>query len=196
MLRRHTRLSLPHSLHFLTTATNARGNWFQSASLCEDVLSCFEQCRRELQMLCVAYVLMPDHFHALVLQEPDIDVAGQVRTPAAADLRPVQTCAPSSNKYALPVAELMRRFKRRTSVCCLPVDYPDTVTLWHRRYDDVGIENEHIMWTKIRYIHNNPVKKGLAETPKDYPWSSANTFLTGEQRIVRVAMNLLGPYIR
>ncbi len=34
---------------------------------------------------------------------------------------------------------------------------------------------EHI-WDKIRYIHENPVLRGLCNQPDDWQWSSARTF--------------------
>ncbi len=33
-----------------------------------------------------------------------------------------------------------------------------------------------MIWQKIHYIHSNPVKAGLVETAKDYPWSSFRSF--------------------
>jgi putative transposase len=33
---------------------------------------------------------------------------------------------------------------------------------------------------KLRYIHRNPVKRGLVSAPEDWPWSSYRHYLTGE----------------
>lgn len=44
--------------------------------------------------------------------------------------------------------------------------------LWQPRFDlriiETGIGNV------LRYIHMNPVKKGMVDQPQDYPWSSAS----------------------
>ena len=48
------------------------------------------------------------------------------------------------------------------------------------------------MWTeekhreKLRYIHRNPVKRGLAEKPEQWEWSSYRSYLFGETGPVRV----------
>ena len=38
----------------------------------------------------------------------------------------------------------------------------------------------------IRYIHRNPVKRGLVEKPEDWPWSSSRHYATGEQGTVEI----------
>ena len=42
-----------------------------------------------------------------------------------------------------------------------------------------------MIWQKINYIHANPVKAGLVESAKDYPWSSFSSFYSrGEARLL------------
>ena len=45
--------------------------------------------------------------------------------------------------------------------------------LWTHRFDDKVIESDTMMRDTINYIHNNPVKAGLAECAIDYRFSSA-----------------------
>ena len=35
---------------------------------------------------------------------------------------------------------------------------------------------------KLRYIHRNPVERGLAAKPEDWPWSSFGHYAAGEIR--------------
>jgi RHS repeat-associated protein len=39
---------------------------------------------------------------------------------------------------------------------------------------------------KLRYMHRNPVKRGLVEKPEDWPWSSFRHYLTGEECVVEI----------
>jgi len=39
---------------------------------------------------------------------------------------------------------------------------------------------------KLRYMHRNPVKRGLVEKPEDWPWSSYCHYLTGEPSVVEI----------
>lgn len=45
--------------------------------------------------------------------------------------------------------------------------------LWYREYFDRVVRNEPQLWRVIRYIHNNPVKAGLARRPENWSFSSA-----------------------
>ena len=51
---------------------------------------------------------------------------------------------------------------------------------WQRRYYDFNVHSEEKRIEKIRYIHRNPVKRGLVTRPEDYRWSSFNHYATGE----------------
>ena len=39
---------------------------------------------------------------------------------------------------------------------------------------------------KLRYMHGNPVKRGLAADPDDWRWSSYRFYFLGEVGLVRV----------
>ena len=41
---------------------------------------------------------------------------------------------------------------------------------------DGNLYNPAKIWEKIRYIHENPVRRGLCERPTDWPWSSARAY--------------------
>jgi len=39
---------------------------------------------------------------------------------------------------------------------------------------------------KLRYIHRNPVERGLVTCPEDWAWSSFRHYLTGESGTVEI----------
>jgi REP element-mobilizing transposase RayT len=49
-----------------------------------------------------------------------------------------------------------------------------TGQFWFREYFDRYIRDERHLGRAIWYIHNNPVKAGLADRPEDWPFSSAS----------------------
>jgi putative transposase len=56
---------------------------------------------------------------------------------------------------------------------------------WQKRYYDFNIRNQRQFAEKLRYIHRNPVKRGLCERPEDWEWSSFCHYATGmEGRVV------------
>lgn len=50
-------------------------------------------------------------------------------------------------------------------------------------------DNEQLMWTSA-YVHMNPVKDGLVQSPEEYEWSSYKDFI-GERNLPIITKNLL-----
>ena len=57
---------------------------------------------------------------------------------------------------------------------------------WQARYYDFNVLTHHKYVEKLRYMHRNPVKRGLVERPEDWRWSSYRHYLTGEDWIVKI----------
>jgi putative transposase len=70
---------------------------------------------------------------------------------------------------------------------------------WQDRYYDSNIRGETARSEVIRYIHRNPVKRGLVAKPEDWPWSSFCHYATGARGIVETESDwtarLRGPLI-
>ena len=58
--------------------------------------------------------------------------------------------------------------------------------LWQDRYYDSNIYGEKARSAVIRYIHRNPVKRGLVEKPEDWVWSSFRHYVTGVKGTVEI----------
>ena len=57
---------------------------------------------------------------------------------------------------------------------------------WQERYYDFNVRTPKKKIEKLRYIHRNPVKRGLVEKPEDWPWSSFRNYATGEEGTVEI----------
>jgi putative transposase len=57
---------------------------------------------------------------------------------------------------------------------------------WQDRYYDSNIRGEKARTEVIRYIHRNPVKRGLVCKPEDWPWSSYRHYATGVKGTVEI----------
>ena len=57
---------------------------------------------------------------------------------------------------------------------------------WQERYYDCNIHGEEAHSQVIRYIHRNPVVRGLAANPEDWPWSSFRHYATGIKGTVEI----------
>ncbi|MGA9475934.1 MAG: transposase [Terriglobales bacterium] len=50
---------------------------------------------------------------------------------------------------------------------------------WQKRYYDFNVRNYRQFMEKLRYIHRNPVERGLCESPEDWLWSSFRQYAAG-----------------
>ena len=52
--------------------------------------------------------------------------------------------------------------------------------IWQRRFYDFVVSTEHKRVEKLRYMHRNPVKRGLVLEPDQWCWSSYRHYACGE----------------
>jgi hypothetical protein len=57
---------------------------------------------------------------------------------------------------------------------------------WQARYYDFNVWSEKKFVEKLRYIHRNPVTRGLVKQPEDWRWSSIRHYLTGAEGVVEI----------
>ena len=57
---------------------------------------------------------------------------------------------------------------------------------WQARYYDFNVFTQHKFRQKMKYIHRNPVTRGLVATPEDWAWSSFRYYVTGMPGTVEI----------
>jgi putative transposase len=57
---------------------------------------------------------------------------------------------------------------------------------WQARYYDFNVFTERKRVEKLRYMHRNPVVRGLVEKPEEWAWSSFRHYATGVERTVEI----------
>ena len=57
---------------------------------------------------------------------------------------------------------------------------------WQTRYYDFNVFTPAKRVEKLKYIHRNPVHRGLVENPEDWPWSSYRHYAIGEVGTVQI----------
>jgi putative transposase len=111
---------------------------------------------------------MPERFH-LLISEP------QVRNPSTV-MQSVK------QRYARRVVP---RSRHRKSAQRSSGD-GESMPVWQLRFYDFNLWTEHKRMEKLRYMHRNPVKRGLVQEPEQWPWSSFRYYKYREQGAVRV----------
>jgi putative transposase len=59
---------------------------------------------------------------------------------------------------------------------------------WQTRYYDFNVHTERKRIEKLRYMHRNPVQRGLVASPDQWPWSSFHQYALGLQQTVAVTI--------
>jgi putative transposase len=78
---------------------------------------------------------------------------------------------------------VIQMLKQITSQKLRPLDQP---RFWLARYYDFPVWNEEKRIEKLRYIHRNPVSRGLVQRPEEWKWSSFAHYATGIQGTVEI----------
>jgi len=143
--------------HFLTFSCYRRQAGFDAPATYDLFLQCLEDMRRRFGMCVYGYVVMPEHVHLLV-SEPGRWVSQIPRAILRADLG--QTLADAIRDLKLSFSKRLSRQRGESSA------------FWQKRYYDRNIRDEQEFRMKLRYLHRNPVKRGLVKGPGDWKWSS------------------------
>ncbi len=144
-------------LHFITSSCYRRRALLGTAARRNLFLKTLEQLRRRYGFVVVGYVVMPEHFH-LLIGEPDKGNPSLV----------MQVLKQRVARKLLRSSRT-RRPRAQDSLWDTTLN-PDH--LWQRRFYDFVVWSQRKRVGKLRYMHRNPVKRGLVLAPEQWPWSS------------------------
>jgi hypothetical protein len=65
-------------------------------------------------------------------------------------------------------------------------------SFWQARFYDFNVWTTKKRVEKLKYMHRNPVKRGLVESPEQWRWSSYRFYLLGEVGAVQVNVGWTG----
>ena len=150
-------------LHFITCSCYRRQPRLHTAWRRHLFLKILEQARCKLRFVVHGYVVMPEHFH-LLITEPEI------------------------GDPAVVMKVIKERFTRQLNQHRKPVSAQTALwdstpaPVWQKRFYDFNVWSEKKRIEKLRYMHRNPVKRGLVIEPDQ--WKGAAFALTGPESVV------------
>jgi len=80
------------------------------------------------------------------------------------------------------IATVIQSLKIASAKRAKPQDSP----FWQRRYYDRNVRDHEEFIQELKYVHRNPMKRGLVAQPEDWLWSSYRHYALDEQGIVAV----------
>lgn len=146
-MARLPRLTVPGYPHHIIQRGNNRQAIFATSADYETLLTMLDEHARKSSVALHSYVLMSNHFHLLATPETETGIPQMMQA--------------VGRRY-------VRYFNQRQQ---------RTGTLWEGRYRCTLIQAERYLLACMVYIDLNPVRAALADTPRDYPWSSHGHYI-------------------
>src|SRR5216683_3058387 len=138
-------------LHFITFSCYRRLPFLEHHEPKDILERVIEKTRHSHNLAIYAYVLMPEHVHLL-------------------------TSEPQTHSQPHTLSSFLRVIKGESSKLLKG----SREKFWQTRYYDFNTFTTGKFVEKVRYIHRNPVTRGLVAHPEDYRWSSFNHYATGK----------------
>ena len=153
MARKWSNLDLPGALHFVTGIFLDRQQVFTDANCCRQFLAELKKLNDKWPSKLITYVLMPDHFH-LIVNPRDGRIRGYTGYLKAVAAKCI---IKTSTRFVFPRVEVGHQ-------------------VWQESFKSLPLWSGWMIWQKINYVHNNPIKAGLVRSARDYYWSGFRSF--------------------
>lgn len=159
--------------HFLTCTALSWLPLFARPPIAQIVLDSFRFLGDHDRLTLYAYVIMENHLHLIASAD---DLSREVAAFKSFTARKIIECLQATNAHAL-----LRQLK-------VPSPRQDrTHQVWQRGSHPQAIQGEKMLYQKLDYIHNNPVKRGYVDDPVYWRYSRARNY-AGEEGLLDVTL--------
>lgn len=158
--------------HFITATVVDWIDVFSRKSYKDSIIECFDYCIKNKGMILYGYVIMSNHIH-MIIQSNDGKLSDLLRDfkkfTAKTILEKIQSELESRREW------MLERFKLATETHSRNKNYQ----FWQYGNHAEEIFTEQFLWSKLDYIHMNPVRAGIVTKMDDYIYSSASNYING-----------------
>lgn len=157
---------------FLTFSCFDRLQLLKNDKIKQAFIERLQAAREQTHFRLISWVIMPEHVHLIIV-------------PALPEFPLSKVLPVLKRRFA---EQVIRRWKQLRAPVLKLIRQPDgSYRFWqHGGGFDRNVRDDSELWEKMNYIHVNPVKRGLAESPVDYPWSSARWYSGPREREVEI----------
>ena len=160
-------------IHFITATVVDWIDVFTRKSFKDVVIDCLAFCIENKGMLLYGYIIMSNHIH-LIIQSKDGKLSDLIRDfkkfTAKNILEKIKNEPESRREW------MLERFKKATETHSRNTNYQ----FWQYGNHAEEIHSHKFMWSKLYYIHLNPVRAGIVEKASYYRYSSASNYVNSE----------------
>lgn len=157
--------------HFVTWTLVEWLPLFLSDTYCTIITDSLQYCRDHKGLLVQAYVIMPTHIHAILAAEQGSDLSLILRDARKYTSKALvdQLRCDGRNLFEWIFQDAARKSGRSAGAH----------KVWSEGVHPETLESERFFLQKLRYLHENPVRKGLVELPEHWKYSSAGFYALG-----------------
>ena len=163
--------------HFITATVVDWIDVFSRKTYRDEVIQCLDYCIKNKGMVLYGYVIMSNHIH-MVVQSKDGLLSDLIRDfkkfAAKTILDKIQTEPESRREW------ILERFRLATESHSRNKNYQ----FWQYGNHPEEIYSTGFMWSKLDYIHLNPVRAGLVEKASHYVYSSASNYVNDNGLVI------------
>jgi len=144
--------------YFITSGTYLKKHNFASTQMKRILLDIIQEILYKNSDELLAWVILSNHYHLMI----------NFKDP-----------------FLLP--EIIKKFHSKSAVILQKIEKQQNKKVWYN-YWDRCIRDERDCYSKLNYIHFNPVKHGYVENPLDYDFSSYKYYLDklGSAKLVKI----------
>jgi len=156
--------------HFITATVVDWVDVFTRKTYRDTIIECLDYCIANKAMLLYGYVIMSNHIH-MIVQSGDGQLSDLLRDfkkfTATKIIEKIKTEPESRREW------ILERFKVATESHIRNKNHQ----FWKYGNHPEEIYTNKFMWSKLDYIHLNPVRAGIVEKASQYIYSSASNYV-------------------
>ena len=173
-MRSRYRINDEHAAHFITSTIVEWLPVFTTEACCDIIVRSLAYCRESKELRVHGWVIMDNHFHALVSGPKLAGTIGDLRKFTAREI--LKRLEAEGRDWLLNQLAYFRAAHKQTSAH----------QIWQEGVHPQSITTDGIMLQKLEYLHNDPVKRGWVASPEHWRYSSAHEWLPGAIPVLRV----------
>ena len=178
--------------HFITFSCYRRQPLLMNHGAAQMFEQALEEARIKYCFFVYGYVVMPEHVH-LLLSEPERDTlataikaikqsVARKQVHLGGDLSSSRRKDPHNQQKVVWGTQHLQGTQHSSGT----QNVRGIQHFWQARYYDFNVLSAAKRVEKLKYIHRNPVHRGLVARPEDWPWSSYRHYTMGEDGTVQI----------
>lgn len=177
--------------YFLTFTLVGWVDLFTRRQCCQILIDSFNYCKENKGLILYAYVIMGSHVHLIAsAREGSSGLSAIVRDFKSHTSRKIIEWITNNNKESRRKwLEMVFKYHGKYN------SNNQVYQVWKQHSKPMQCVTPQFTLQKLNYIHNNPVKAGLVDTPEDYRYSSARSYAGRKDGILDVELLDFGPLV-